>query len=684
MNKRVLVLREAIVKIAQMLAGENIQVSQRGIKADVRYNAEGKPIEVVLPFIPENASIELCEAIQGFLDHEISKVLFTDYNAKLTAEASKNGVAQIMNAIEDARIERKMAEKYSGSGLNMATTGKFYLDKAVIPGIKKAAGEGDAAKVKGLMMAPMIRALAGQSHFKEFIKDRMASIQEVYDAMKPFEAEIQNAETTKDAYEVALKIKQVLKGEVKGDGEGGDENEDGSVKSRPSSAPSSKSGKKKETKPEKSKKPKSEEEKKSESEDEEEEKPKGDGEEKGEDEEEKPEGEGEDEGGKPEGEGEEKPEGDGDGENKESDDEVEDSGDGTGDAEGEAEESDEEGEMRQETAPVWNEIDFDSANDFDKLVSRAVSEDALAATAKSKYRVFSTEEDLVEPLKVGSAYRSSMFKDIADAVDHMVGPLQKDLERAVAARSMRAWEPGRKSGRLHAANLSRLMFNDSRVFRRRTETTTKDVAVELVIDISGSMRGYKVDVATKTAYALSQVLERIGIKHEVIAFTTGHLSSKLRSLYDAARKELKDTTGKLYSRYEPLYMPIIKGFDERVGTTVRERFGWLPNVTFMRNNVDGECVQIAARRLAARREAGKVLIVLSDGFPAAHSEDGGALNTHLKQVVKDAEKAGMKVVGIGIQDSAVQKFYSKNLVINDIDELPSKVIKELRFALIQQ
>lgn len=678
MNERVLVLREAIVKIAQMLAGENIQVSQRGTKADVRYDAEGKPIEVVLPFIPENASIELCEAIQGFLDHEISKVLFTDYNAKLSAEASKNGVAQIMNAIEDARIERKMAEKYSGSGLNMATTGKFYLDKAVIPGIKKAAEEGDAAKVKGLMMAPMIRALAGQSHFKEFIKDRMASIQEVYDAMKPFESEIQNAETTKDAYEVALKIKKVLKGEAKGGGEGEDEDEDGSAKSRPSAAPSSKSSKKKETKPEKSKKPKSEKDEKEEKEKSEDE---GEGEGEGEGEE-KPEGEE----GKPEGEGEEKSEGegDGDGKNEESDGEDEDSGDEDGDAEGEAEESDGEGEMRQETAPVWNEIDFDSANDFDKLVSRAVSEDALAATAKSKYRVFSTEEDLIEPLKVGSAYRSSMFKDIADAVDHMVGPLQKDLERAVAARSMRAWEPGRKSGRLHAANLSRLMFNDSRVFRRRTETTTKDVAVELVIDISGSMSGYKVDVATKTAYALSQVLERIGIKHEVIAFTTGHLSSKLRSLYDAARKELKSITGKPYSRYEPLYMPIIKGFDERVGTTVRERFGWLPNVTFMRNNVDGECVQIAARRLAARREAGKVLIVLSDGFPAAHSEDGGALNAHLTQVVRDAEKAGMKVVGIGIQDSAVQKFYSKNLVINEIDELPSKVIKELRFALIQQ
>ena len=102
----------------------------------------------------------------------------------------------------------------------------------------------------------------------------------------------------------------------------------------------------------------------------------------------------------------------------------------------------------------------------------------------------------------------------------------------------------------------------------------------------------------------------------------------------------------------------------------------------MRNNVDGESVEIAARRLLSRKENGKVMIVLSDGYPAA-SGDSGKLNDHLKEVVKESMCAGINVVGIGIQSDSVKSFYPKSVVINDVDELPKTVIQELRHLLIQ-
>ena len=46
-------------------------------------------------------------------------------------------------------------------------------------------------------------------------------------------------------------------------------------------------------------------------------------------------------------------------------------------------------------------------------------------------------------------------------------------------------------------------------------------------------------------------------------------------------------------------------------------------------------------------------------------------------------RAGINVVGIGIQSDSVKSFYPKSVVINDVDELPKTVIQELRHLLIQ-
>lgn len=195
------------------------------------------------------------------------------------------------------------------------------------------------------------------------------------------------------------------------------------------------------------------------------------------------------------------------------------------------------------------------------------------------------------------------------------------------------------------------------------------------MDASGSMRGAKVHLAVQSAYALSQVLERIGINHEVLCFTTGPIEGDPSALAEETRK-----IGRQFTRSEGLYMPILKGFNERLNADVKKRFGWLPNSRIMRNNIDGECIEIALRRLLSRREAGKVMIVLSDGAPNAYG-DSYAMQIHLKQVVKDVAARGVNVVGIGIMTDSVRQFYPQNIVINNVEELPDRVIKELRHLL---
>lgn len=97
----------------------------------------------------------------------------------------------------------------------------------------------------------------------------------------------------------------------------------------------------------------------------------------------------------------------------------------------------------------------------------------------------------------------------------MVGPLQKDLQRAISARSASVYTGGHKSGRLHGASLSRILTGRDDVFRQKQVNKTKDVAVSLLVDASGSMSSYdKITIAGYTAYALASVLDNLGIPSE--------------------------------------------------------------------------------------------------------------------------------------------------------------------------
>jgi cobaltochelatase CobT len=694
MSERVLVLRDAVVKITQMLSGKGIKVTQRGVNAYVKSDQHGRPMVVNLPYLPDNASEELCHAIQGFLDHEVAHILFTEF--PLLKEAMKFGCMPMLNILEDARIEKAMALRYGGSGHNLAVTGKFFLDKYTTPMMNEAMTSKDQNKLIAVLAVPLIRAMAGQSVFKEFMRDKMPLVQPIYDKIADLESKIEAAASTQDCLDLAKEIQDRLsdkkppgppskeKSEEEGEGEGkgasakfkskskpksksDDKGEEGEGDTAPApadeeeaaaSTPTEGGGDAASTPTEGAPKPKAppaEEEEPAPAPGEEEEEPApapGD-----EDEEEEP-----------------APADPTPAADEEEDEES--GGSSSGVADDSAADGADSESTTGSTVVFMNEIDKENANSFSEKMSTVISNESVEAASTAPYLVFTRDDDVIEPLKVGSNYRPEMFTEMASKVDHMVGPLQKDLERAIAARSMSSWEAGKRSGRMHSANLSRLACGDDRVFRRKHESTSKDVAVSLVVDCSGSMAGSKVHLAAQSAYALSAVLERIGIKHEVVCFTTGYIKSH----HEFEVEEVK--LGRGFSRVEPLYMPILKGFNERLTADVKARFGWLPNSSILRNNVDGECVEIAARRLSQRREAGKVILVLSDGAPNAHGS-GGGLQSHLKETVAAITKRGTKIVGIGIQSSEVTKFYPKNLVINEVSELPERVVKELRHMLVQ-
>ncbi len=140
-NQNVHVMREVVEKLTQMLAQRGIKVTQIGMRAYVQHDLNGKPVRVNLPYIPDDATEDLLLAVQGFLDHEVGHLLFSDF--KVLSEAAKlsrdkkqpefKALHNVLNIVEDTFVERKMREKFPGSDFNLNAVSDFYLKKFIEP-----------------------------------------------------------------------------------------------------------------------------------------------------------------------------------------------------------------------------------------------------------------------------------------------------------------------------------------------------------------------------------------------------------------------------------------------------------------------------------------------------------------------------------------------------------------------
>lgn len=335
-------------------------------------------------------------------------------------------------------------------------------------------------------------------------------------------------------------------------------------------------------------------------------------------------------------------------------------------------------------------------DDLTDALKMEIHDEALRAAADADYIIYTKDFDRIEPYAVDeTAYKSKWLVALEERVRGMIGVMQKEIERMMAARSQVLNVPGYKSGRLHSAGLHRLSTGDDRVFRRRIVNHSKSTAVELLIDNSGSMHGAPMKLAMETGYALAQTLERVGIPHEVIGFTTSYYmqpagpngtytkaqEAEIKRVNDDIQEQTKKM-GRYYSRVESIYMPIYKGFDDRLTPDVKKRFVDAANrQTFLASNLDGECVENAVLRLMPRREERKVLLVLSDGYPAG---SGGAADQYSKlhKSVAFAKKVGVECIGIGIMSNAVKTFYPQHVILNDLDALPATVMGKLKEILL--
>jgi cobaltochelatase CobT len=259
----------------------------------------------------------------------------------------------------------------------------------------------------------------------------------------------------------------------------------------------------------------------------------------------------------------------------------------------------------------------------------------------------------------------------------VVTKLANRLQRRLMAQQSRSWDFDQEEGLLDAARLARVVINpgQSLSYKIEREAEFRDTVVTLLIDNSGSMRGRPISIAAISADILARTLERVGVKVEVLGFTTrAWKGGQSREAWLAAGRPPQP------GRLNDVRHIVYKQADEP-WRRAKKALGLMMREGLLKENIDGEALLWAHSRLIARAEDRKVLMVISDGAPVDDStlsvNSGSYLEKHLRQVIGWIEgRSPVELVAIGIGHD-VTRWYSRAVTIMDAEQLAGTMIDQL-------
>ncbi len=284
-------------------------------------------------------------------------------------------------------------------------------------------------------------------------------------------------------------------------------------------------------------------------------------------------------------------------------------------------------------------------------------------------------EDLAEPAELERlrSYLDQQLEPLKGAVSRLANKLQRRLQ----AQQNRSWEFDREEGILDAGRLARVVANPTTPlsFKVEKDTEFRDTVVTLLLDNSGSMRGRPISIAAICADVLARTLERCAVKVEILGFTTrAWKGGKAREAW------LSEGRPAMPGRLNDLRHIVYKSADAPWRRT-RENLGLMMKEGLLKENIDGEALEWAHRRIAARAESRKILMVISDGAPVDDStlsvNPANYLEKHLRDVIAMVERKKLvELLAIGIGHD-VTRYYDRAVTITDVEQLAGAMTEQL-------
>ncbi len=373
--------------------------------------------------------------------------------------------------------------------------------------------------------------------------------------------------------------------------------------------------------------------------------------------------------------------------------EDQDSPDSAGDEEQESDESEaapersqeEQQDQSQAQVTMEDSADMEQGDEAELPEGEAPLEPpppAPYSDADPNYTVYTTDfdeeiraEDLAEAAELERlrAYLDQQLEPLKGAVSRLANKLQRRLQ----AQQNRSWLFDLEEGTLDAGRLARVVANPTTPlsFKQEKDTEFRDTCVTLLLDNSGSMRGRPISIAAICADVLARTLERCSVKVEILGFTT-------RAWKGGQSRERWLAQGRPQGpgRLNDLRHIIYKGADAP-WRRARPNLGLMMKEGLLKENIDGEALEWAHRRMMARPEARKILMVISDGAPVDDStlsvNPANFLEKHLRDVIAMVERRRqVELIAIGIGHD-VTRYYQRAVTITDVEQLAGAMTEQL-------
>lgn len=301
-----------------------------------------------------------------------------------------------------------------------------------------------------------------------------------------------------------------------------------------------------------------------------------------------------------------------------------------------------------------------SSNDLSGLLNRISTEKATDDVQKQMDKA---QKELIRSINLPlihqniplSVYRhnkqdKNLYMTIAREVDPIVRNLSKEMLALLREMNEEFTQRHRQFGPIIQA--SEAYRQDKRFFaKKKLPADLPNMALCVLIDLSGSMYGDNIHYARQTAI----MLERFASQIKIPLMVAGHNSSG---------KHCK-----------------IQIFTDFVSaTTDHDRFS-IAGMDTGGCNRDGFAIRVCADLLSRRPEDVKLMVVISDGSPADYNYQGEPARQDITATVKEFRRKGLLIYGAAIDEDRqiIEQIYGKGfLSIQNLSAMPKTMIRLIR------
>lgn len=248
----------------------------------------------------------------------------------------------------------------------------------------------------------------------------------------------------------------------------------------------------------------------------------------------------------------------------------------------------------------------------------------------------------------------SDYESILTEVAPIIITLENELREIFVRRRASRWDKGHRSGKridvqqFIQEEAKDVSISDTKMFMKHELPHEEDYAIELLVDLSGSMaKNGKIDEAIKALIVMSEVLKNIGISFSVNGFNT-----------------------EMYS---------VKNFGEEYDDISRQKImDASREVRLDKKTDDAWALDKVSTDLLKQTEKIKILFCVSDGQPMPSGEHPGY---DLSKVIKGIDDNGkIRLIGLGFGQGTehVNTYYKEAIANVDVKEFAKRLADKVR------